>query len=103
MIRNLQKRNERGYIQLQRVGAYLIKNFIGIVVSIFLLSIVIFFMARVAPGDPLKAYYGEQVERMTVEEKERAIERLGLNEPLLTQYMIWLKNSIQGDFGISFQ
>ena len=34
--------------------------------SIFLLSVVVFYVARLAPGDPLVSYYGDRVEKMTV-------------------------------------
>ena len=34
-------------------------------ISIFLLSIVVFYVARLAPGDPLISYYGERVEKMS--------------------------------------
>ena len=58
---------------------------------------------RSAPGDPLVSYYGERAERMSVEEHEHAMERLGLNEPIPVQYVKWLGNAFQGDFGISYK
>lgn len=60
-------------------------------------------MSRLAPGDPLVSYYGERAERMSVEEHEHAMERLGLNEPIPVQYVKWLGNAFQGDFGISYK
>ena len=49
------------------------------------------------------SYYGERVEKMSVEEKEEARERLGLNDPIPTQYVRWLGKALQGDFGISYK
>lgn len=63
----------------------------------------VFFISRLAPGDPLTAYYGERVERMNVEEKKVAMENLGLNEPIIKQYITWGKKALKGDFGISFK
>ena len=72
-------------------------------ISIFLLSIAVFYISRLAPGEPLVSYYGDRVEKMTVQEKEAAKERLGLNEPIYVQYGKWLQNALKGDFGISFK
>ncbi|MDD3278997.1 MAG: ABC transporter permease [Lachnospiraceae bacterium] len=79
------------------------KRIVIFLVSIFFLSVLVFAMSRLAPGDPLVSYYGERAERMSVEEKERAMNRLGLNEPIIVQYGKWIQNAAQGDFGISFK
>ncbi len=71
--------------------------------SVFVLSAAVFFISRLAPGDPLTAYYGERAEKMSVEEKEAAREKLGLNDPIAVQYVRWLKNALRGDFGISYK
>ena len=47
-----------------------------ILLSVFVLSLLVFVMSRLAPGDPLVSYYGERAERMSVEEYEHAMERL---------------------------
>ena len=70
---------------------------------LLLLSFVVFYISRLAPGDPLRSYYGDQVERMTTEQKIQVKEQLGLNQPIYRQYQIWLQNAIKGNFGISFQ
>ena len=71
---------------------------------LFLLLIVfVFFLSRLAPGDPLRAYYGQSVERMNPAQRAAAEEKLGLDKPLFSQFVIWCKNALQGDFGISFQ
>ena len=73
------------------------------IIAIFILSLVVFYISRLSPGDPLKAYHGNVVERMSMEEKEKARDRLGLNEPIYIQYGKWLKNVAKGDFGISYK
>lgn len=79
------------------------KKIFQCIVAIFILSVVVFYMERLSPGDPLESYYGNSVERMSVEQKEKAMDRLGLNSPIYVQYGKWLKNSIRGDFGISYK
>ncbi len=73
------------------------------VLSVFLLSVLVFTVSRLAPGDPLYAFYGERVEKMSAAQQEEARERLGLHEPLVTQYGRWLRGAVRGDFGISYQ
>ena len=45
---------------------------LSFVLSVFLLSLAAFYVARLAPGDPLVSYYGERAEKMTVQEREQA-------------------------------
>ena len=79
------------------------KKFFQCIIAIFVLSIIVFYMSRLSPGDPLESYYGNAIERMSIEQKEKAMSKLGLNEPIYIQYGKWLKNSISGDFGISYK
>lgn len=79
------------------------KQLLVLLASLLLLSAAVFFAARLAPGDPLVSYYGDRAERLTPAEREGAMERLGLNDPLPTQYVRWLENALRGDFGISFK
>ena len=72
-------------------------------ISVFILSIAVFYISRLAPGDPLMSYYGERTEKMSVAEKEAAREKLGLNDPIHVQYVRWLENAAKGDFGISYK
>ena len=58
-----------------------------ILISVFVLSLFVFVMSRLAPGDPLVSYSGERAERLSVEELEHAMERLGFNDPLPVQYV----------------
>lgn len=80
-----------------------IRHSIVFIVSIFVLSILVFMMSRMSPGDPLVSYYGDRAERMSPEEKDRAMERLGLNESIPVQYVKWIQNAWNGDFGISYK
>ena len=76
---------------------------ISVILSIFLLSAAVFYMARLAPGDPLVSYYGDRAEKMSPKEREWAEEKLGLNDPVTVQYVRWLGRAFHGDFGISYK
>ena len=73
------------------------------VLSVLLLSMVVFYVARLAPGDPLVSYYGDRVEKMSPKEREWAEEKLGLNDPIHVQYIRWFENVLEGNFGISYK
>lgn len=79
------------------------KKLVVFLLSILILSVVVFFVARLAPGDPLISYYGDRTEKMSLEEREWAMDKLGLNEPIHVQYVKWVENALHGDFGISFK
>ena len=76
---------------------------IGIFVLSVLLSVLTFYISRLAPGDPLVSYYGDRVEKMSPAEREWAEDKLGLNDPLPTQYARWFSRALHGDFGISYK
>lgn len=90
-------------MNLQKIFSYYGKKLLSLIISILLLSISVFYISRLAPGDPLVAYYGERVERMSREERLWAEERLGLHEPIHVQYIRWMQGAVKGDFGISYK
>lgn len=90
-------------INIRKQITYIVKKLAIFIASIFVLSSLVFCLARLAPGDPLQSFYGERTEKMSEEQKDKARERLGLNENLGVQYIKWLENALQGDFGISLK
>ena len=87
----------------KNIAADILKKFLVLVLSVALLSVVVFFISRLAPGDPLYSYYGDRVEKMSAEEREWAENKLGLNDPIAVQYVRWFKNALKGDFGMSYK
>ena len=66
----------------QKKLVYYGKKCLIFLISVFILSVAVFYVARLAPGDPLISYYGDRTEKMSPEEREWAMEKLGLNEPI---------------------
>ncbi|MEG2165291.1 MAG: ABC transporter permease [Ruthenibacterium sp.] len=79
------------------------KKLLIFLLSIFVLSAVVFYVARLAPGDPLVSYYGDRTEKMSPAERDWAMEKLGLDASISVQYVRWIENALHGDFGISFK
>ena len=82
---------------------YLLKKAGQVLIVLLLLSIAVFVIARLCPGDPLKAYYGDGAEHMSEMEKDVARERLGLNDSIATQYFRWFENLTEGNLGLSYK
>jgi len=74
---------------------------IGLVMLVAL-SVLVFVLLRLAPGDPVDAYINPSVP-LSMDELAALRERLGLNQPLPVQYFGWLTTALTGDFGYSSQ
>jgi peptide/nickel transport system permease protein len=66
------------------------------------LTVLIFGMLRLAPGDPIDAYINPSVP-MSASDLSALRIRLGLDQPLPVQYFAWLGAAVTGDFGYSIQ
>ena len=62
------------------------------------LSMVIFAIARVMPGDPARMAVGARAPQWVV---DRLRQQMHLDQPLAAQYGYWLRDALQGDFGLS--
>jgi peptide/nickel transport system permease protein len=82
---------------------YLIRRVLFAVVTLLGVSISIFVIMRVLPGDPLVAILGaEGHARMMPADRERIMADLGLSDPLPVQYVRWLRDIGTGQLGKSF-
>ena len=80
---------------------YILERLIYTVILLFLVSILIFVMVRMLPGDPVSfaAMANSDLADKTIMAELRA--RYGLDKPIYTQYVIWLKDFVQGQWGKS--
>lgn len=79
---------------------YLLRRLVEALPTLFLVSVVVFFLTRILPGDPVRLLLGEEPDPKVAEEVRRS---LGLDRPLLVQYASWLWNLFQGDLGRSIK
>lgn len=77
---------------------YISKKFIQLIITLFAISILVFVLVHIAPGDPVQNILGMNVSEETLN-AERA--RLGLDEPLIVQYTNFMKNAVKGHLGTS--
>jgi len=77
---------------------YIISRFLQIIIVLFGLSLLIFCIARVVPGDPTRIALGALA---TEEQIQELKEEMHLDKPILTQYYYWFKSLLQGNLGKS--
>lgn len=76
---------------------YVIKRFLQTIPLLFLVSIISFFLIRLAPVDPLAEL--KLNPSITQETLDYEVQRLGLDKPVIVQYGKWLKGFVTGDMG----
>ncbi len=81
------------------MAAYIVKRLLAAIPVLFGLSIIVFLIMAMIPGDPATAILGSYA---TPENVEKLNRDLGLDKSLPQQYFIWLGNLLQGDFGRSY-
>jgi len=82
--------------------AYVIRRVLQAIVVLLILSLVIFLVMRLLPGDPiLLLVTGEELEQISEEKIAQLRHEFGLDKPLLVQYVDWLGQVARGDFGTS--
>ena len=79
------------------IWGYIFKRILQTIPLLFLVSIISFFLIRVAPVDPLAELRLNP--SITQETLDYETQRLGLDKPVIVQYGLWLKSFVQGDLG----
>ena len=79
---------------------YILRRLLHSALTLFGVSLVVFGILRVLPGDPARMLLPDGAPESAVDELSR---QLGLHEPLHVQYGIFLQSVVRGDFGQSFQ
>lgn len=77
---------------------YVLKRLLSLIPTIFIVSVVIFLLVHLTPGDPAAAMLGEDA---TAAEIAALHTQLGLDDPLVVQYFRWVGNCLRLDFGTS--
>ena len=78
---------------------YVIKRVLAFIPTVFIVLTLIFVLTRIIPGDPAWVLVGHQ--GVTQEKVEEVRQQLGIDKPILIQYITWLPKVFKGDFGNS--
>ncbi|MGR3377586.1 ABC transporter permease [Salipiger abyssi] len=81
------------------MGSYILKRLVSAIPVLLGITVIVFAIMALIPGDPATAILGSYA---TPENVEKLNRDLGLDKPAVQRYFIWLWNMVQGDFGRSF-
>jgi len=85
------------------MSSYLIRRLLALVPTFFGITIIVFTLIQLAPGNVIDYYLAANPELEADPEQLQAMEtRLGLDKPVIVQYFIWLNRLLHFDFGYSF-
>jgi peptide/nickel transport system permease protein len=82
------------------VRQYILRRVAAFAATLFFVSLLVFVVIRVLPGDPAAVIMGTEG---SPEATARLREAMGLNRPIAVQYVDWLARALRGDLGVSIQ
>src|SRR5215470_7152601 len=81
------------------MAMFLLRRLGLMVLTLWILSLIVFFAGQVLPGDPARATLGNLAAPSAVQALDA---QLGVNRPLLTRYLSWLGGLLHGNMGTSY-
>jgi peptide/nickel transport system permease protein len=81
------------------MAKYLLRRFIQLLVVTVIISVLVFLLVHLLPGDPTTIILGAND---TAHNRAVLLKQLGLNKPLVQQYFIWLRSVLHGNLGQSY-
>jgi len=82
------------------VTTYILRRLVLMIPVAFLVTVGVFVLVRLSPGDPVLVFAGEERDPAALDAMRH---EMGLDQPLPVQYVVWLGHLAQGDLGRSFQ
>lgn len=80
---------------------FILRRLVSLLPVMLVISGVVFVAMRSIPGDPVDVLYGTE-EGVTAETRLALEHKLGFDQPILVQYLLWLSRFVQGNWGISY-
>ena len=77
---------------------FILKRVLATVPVMGVVALIVFLLLRLSPGDPAAVIAGDYA---TAEQIEKIRTQLGLNQPILVQFISWLGDLARGDLGVS--
>ena len=84
----------------RQLTSYVVRRVLGAIPLLLAIVVIIFFITRLVPGDPVSAMLPENATEL---DRQRMIELYGMNDPVHVQFWKYLLQLLQGNLGTSFQ
>lgn len=85
------------------MSEYLIRRILQMIPLLFIISLLSFTIAELAPGDPVMMYLAPDKRSLSTEELNHLRHQLGLDQPVHIRYIYWLGNMVKGNLGYSLR
>jgi peptide/nickel transport system permease protein len=82
------------------LGGYLVRRLGSLIPTLIFVSIIVFGLQQLIPGDPAVAMAGDELNDEVIEQMRA---KYGFDQPIYVQYFRWIGNVLTGDFGISYR
>jgi len=82
------------------VTQYILRRLLLMIPVAFLVSVIVFTLLRITPGDPVLVFAGEERDPAALEAMRH---EYGLDQPLPVQYVVWMEHALRGDLGRSLR
>jgi peptide/nickel transport system permease protein len=83
--------------------AYIVRRLLQMILVLILVTLMVFFIMRLTPGDPIYLYVARSgdIQNFSVEQIDQLRHQYGLDQPLMVQYLDWIGGLFKGDLGQS--
>jgi peptide/nickel transport system permease protein len=81
------------------MAAFLLRRLGLMILTLWILSLIVFFAGQILPGDPGRAVLGPLAAQSAVHALDQ---QLGVNTPLITRYLTWIGGLLHGNMGVSY-
>lgn len=78
--------------------SYVVKRLLGLIPTLFIVAVLVFLFVHLLPGDPARLIAGPEADAQVI---DMVRSQLGLDKPLWSQFLNYMGNVLQGDFGTS--
>ena len=82
------------------MAQYILRRLLLMIPVAFLVTVIVFVLVRMSPGDPVLVFAGEERDPAALDALRH---QYGLDQPLPVQYVVWLEHALQGDLGRSLR
>ena len=85
------------------MAAYIVRRLLVALLVLFMVTLIVFFVIRLLPGDPLLIFVAQsqQSGSMSMKEVEHLRKEFGLDKPIMVQYAVWITGILHGNLGTS--
>jgi peptide/nickel transport system permease protein len=83
------------------IAAFLVRKLFRLILLLIAVAIFSFVLISLSPIDPIDAYVGADMLQISPEQREIIAQRWGLDQPMMTRFLLWLRQLSSGNLGIS--